>query len=314
MPSTRQGLMDYCLRKLGHPVIEINIDEDQLEDRINEAIEFYREFHYDASEAVYLAKKFTSSQLTLTGNAASFINGEAITGSTSAAYTQVHSGNTSTVVNVWKTNGSFQVGETVTGARSGATSTVVSFSAGSADNQYFSLPDEVHGVTRILPLSNKTSGVNMFDIRYQLFLNDIQSLLNLDIIYYSQIKTQINLINDLLTGQKPIRFNRHTNRLYVDLGWTTDLNIGDHIIIEGFKFLNPNEFTDVYNDTFLKDYATALIKQQWGTNLKKFEGVQLPGGVTLNGQKIYDEATEEIKALREEIRRTWELPVDMFVG
>lgn len=314
MPSNRQGLMDYCLRRLGHPVIEINIDEDQLEDRINEAIEYYREFHYDSSEFVYQAKQLTASQLTLAGNATSFINGETITGATSSASTQVHSNNTATIINVWKTSGTFQVGETVTGAKSGATSTVTTFSAGSADNQYFSLTDELHGVTRILPLTNKTSGIDMFDIRYQLFLNDIQSLLNLDIIYYSQIKTQINLINDMLTGQKPVRFNRHTNRLYVDLSWSTDLSIGDYVIIEGFKFLDPNVFTDVYNDTFLKEYATALIKQQWGTNLKKFEGVQLPGGVTLNGQKIFDEATEEIKALREEIRRTWELPVDMFVG
>ncbi len=314
MPSTRQGLMDYCLRKLGHPVIEINIDEDQLEDRINEAIEYYREFHYDSSELVYLAKQLTTSQLTLTGNATSFYSGETLTGSTSVATTSVHSNNSATVINVWKTNGTFQVGEIVTGSQSGATSTVTGYSAGSADNKYFTLTDEMHGVNRIISLSNKTAGIDMFDIRYQLFLNDIQSLLNTDIIYYSQLKTQINLINDLLTGQKPVRFNRHTNRLYVDLNWSTDLSIGDYVIIEGYKFLDPNVFTDVYNDTFLKEYATALIKLQWGTNLKKFEGVQLPGGVTLNGQKIFDEASEELKVLRDEIRNTWELPVDMFVG
>ncbi|MGA1047751.1 MAG: hypothetical protein ACO3UU_07055, partial [Minisyncoccia bacterium] len=131
---------------------------------------------------------------------------------------------------------------------------------------------------------------------------------------YSQVKTQLNLINDILVGQKPTRFNRHQNRLYIDMDWNTDVDIGDYLIIEAYRILDPSTYTDVYNDYFLKRYATALIKQQWGVNLKKFEGVQLPGGVTLNGQKIFDEATEELKDLKTEAENTYQLPVDMFVG
>ena len=117
-----------------------------------------------------------------------------------------------------------------------------------------------------------------------------------------------------MTGQKPVRFNRHMNRLFIDMDWSYDVSIGDYIIIEGWTFLDPDTYTDVYNDRFLKQYATALIKQQWGNNLKKFEGVQLPGGVTLNGQKIYEEAVEEIDNLKAEAKDTYQLPVDFFTG
>jgi hypothetical protein len=154
----------------------------------------------------------------------------------------------------------------------------------------------------------------MFDARYQLMLNNIQSLTNTDIIYYSQLKTHLNLINDLMTGQKPVRFNRHTNKLRIDLDWQNEVEVGDFIIVEGWSTLDPTEYTDVYDDYFLKLYATQLIKQQWGTNLKKFEGVQLPGGVTLNGQIIYQEATDQLEKLRDEAQNTYQLPVDFFTG
>ena len=154
----------------------------------------------------------------------------------------------------------------------------------------------------------------MLDVRYQLMLNNIQSFTNTDIQYYSMLKTELQLINDLLTGQKPIRFNRHMNRLFVDMDWTADINIGDYIIVEGWSTLDPDTYTDVYSDVWLKKYATALIKQQWGTNLKKFEGVLLPGGVTLNGQIIYNEAVEELKELKEEVQNMYQLPIDFFTG
>lgn len=245
-PASRQQLIDYCLRKLGHPVIEINIDVDQIEDRIDEAFQFYREFHYDAVELVYLKQQMTANV---------------------------------------------------------------------KSDQYITLNDAITSVVRVLPFSSKTtSGVDMFDVRYQILLNDLYSIQSTDVIYYTQIKTHLQLMQDLLVGQKPIRFNRHQNRLYVDLDWKNDFDEGEYIIIEAYRILDPTTYTDVYNDGFLKRYATALLKQQWGINLKKFEGVQLPGGVTLNGQKIYDEATEELDKLREDVQRTYQLPVDMFVG
>lgn len=244
-PTTRQGLINYCLRKLGHPVVEINVDDDQVEDRVDEAFQYYRDFHYDATQKVYSSMQLTSNVIA---------------------------------------------------------------------QQYITLPEEMIGVERILQISNRSNGASMFDARYQLMLNNIQSLTNTDIIYYSMLKTELNLINDLMTGQKPVRFNRHMNRLFIDLDWKNEIHEGDYVIVEGWSSLDPDTYTDVYNDGFLKRYCTALIKQQWGINLKKFEGVQLPGGVTLNGQIIYNEATEEIDKLKEEVQDTYQLPIDFFTG
>jgi len=244
-PSSRQELIDYCLRKLGHPVIEINIDEDQIEDRIDEAFSFYREFHYDAVELVYLKHQVTSADIS---------------------------------------------------------------------NQYLTLVDAIVGVTKVFPFTNKTTGMNIFDIRYQILINDLYSLMSTDLIYYSMVRQHLELINQLLVGQRPIRFNRHMNRLFIDMSWTEDVKENDFLIVECYRILDPNTYTDVYNDRILKKYAAALIKRQWGMNLKKFSGVQLPGGVMLNGQIIYDEAEEEIKEIEDTVRNTYELPVDMFVG
>lgn len=314
-PASRQELIDYCLRELGHPVLEINVDDDQVEDRIDEAFQFYREFHFDAVELVYLKQEITASTLQITTiNANNFIVGEKVTGATSGAYTFVVNATSMNRLACKGTVGTFVAGETVTGATSGQTSTVSSMTLGNYDNKYFELNDAVTGVVRVLPFSSRTRGMDLFDVRYQLLLNDLYSLQSIDMIYYSQVKTHLNLINDLLVGQKPVRFNRHQNRLYVDMAWETDVNVGEFMIVECYRILDPNTFTDVYNDMYLKRYATALIKKQWGNNLKKFEGVQLPGGVTLNGQKIYEEALEELRELKEEVQNTYQLPVDFFVG
>jgi len=314
-PSSRQGLIDYCLRQLGHPVLEINIDDDQLEDRIDEAFQFYRDFHYDATEKVYKKVLIDSSLIQITGiNASSYSVGEKITGSSSGATAFVYANVSGNRFKVYKVAGTFTAGETISGGTTGTSSTLSSITLGNYDNKYITLDDSFFGVERILQLSNKTSGMGMFDVRYQLLLNNIQSLTNTDIIYYSQLKTHLNLINDLMTGQKPVRFNRHMNRLFIDMDWSYDVVVGDYIIVEGWQFLDPDTYTDVYNDGFLKRYATALIKRQWGTNLKKFEGVQLPGGVTLNGQKIFDEAMDEIANLKDEAKNTYQLPIDFFTG
>jgi hypothetical protein len=316
-PSSRQNLIDYCLRSLGHPVLEINVDDDQLEDRVDEAIQFYRDFHYDAVEAVYLKEQITASTLQIVGvNAANFSIGEKITGASSGATTFVHAAFAANKVYTKNTAETFTVGETITGAVSGTTAVVSSMTLGNFDNKYVTLNDSVLSVVRTLPLSSRSNSISFFDAKYQLMLNNIQSLTNTDIQYFTMLKMHINLINDLMTGQKPVRFNRHMNRLHIDLTWGDggDLAIGDYIIIEAYRMLDPDTFTDVYNDGYLKRYTTALIKRQWGINLKKFEGVQLPGGVTLNGQKIFDEAMEEIKELKDEVRSTYELPVDFFTG
>ena len=313
--TTRQNLVDYCLRRLGHPVVEINVDDDQIEDRVDEAFQYYRDFHYDAVEKVYLKTQITPSTVTSAGvNAASFTNGEVITGGTSAATAIVYGALTTSTFYVFRITGTFTAAETITGASSGTTATLSSISLGNYDNQYVTLTDSVIGVERMIQLSNKTQAMGMFDVRYQLMLNNIQSFTNTDIVYYSMLKTELQLINDLLTGQKPVRFNRHMNRLYIDMDWKADVNVGDYIIIEAWRTLDPDTFTDVYGDGWLKKYLTALIKLQWGSNLKKFEGVQMPGGVTLNGQIIYNEAVEEVKELRDEAQNTYQLPIDFFTG
>jgi hypothetical protein len=316
-PTSRQELIDYCLRSLGAPVLEINVDDDQIEDRIDEAFQYYRDYHYDAVEAVYLKEQITASTLTINGtNAASFANGEKLTGSISGATTFVHQNKDNNEIFVRNTTGTFTASETITGSMSGAIATFNSIVLGNYDNKYITLNDSVLSVVRTLPLSSRSNSISFFNVQYQLLLNNIQSLTNTDIQYYTMLKMHINMINDLLTGQKPVRFNRHMNRLYIDLNWGDDgdLAIGDYIIIEAYRMLDPDEYTDVYNDGFLKRFATALIKRQWGINLKKFEGVQLPGGVVLNGQKIYDEAVEEIAALKEDANNTYQLPVDFFTG
>jgi hypothetical protein len=314
-PSNRQQLIDYCLRSLGQPVLEINVDDDQLEDRVDEAFQFYREYHYDAIEMVYLSEKINPSVLTISGtNAASFNNGEKITGGSSGATAIIYSNRSSSSMNVKKVTGTFSVGETITGDVTATTASVATITLGNYDNRYLTTTDSVVGVNRVLPFSSRNRGIDLFDVRYQILLNDLYSLQSTDLIYYSQVKTQLQLIQDILVGIKPVRFNRHQNRLYIDMSWEDDVEIGDYIIVEGYKILDPDTYTDVYNDYFLKTYATALIKRQWGNNLKKFEGVQLPGGVTLNGQKIFDEATEELKELKLEIQNTYQLPIDFFTG
>ncbi len=314
-PATRTQLKDYCLRQLGHPVLEINVDDDQIEDRIDEAFQFYREYHFDAIELVYLSVPMEQSVITITGsNAANFTVNETLTGNVSGATTTVLGNIASNTIKVSNTTGTFTATDTITGSLSNNTATVSSFTLGNLDSKFLTLSDAITGVVRVLPFTSRTRGIDLFDIRYQILLNDLYSLQSTDIIYYSQVKTQLQLLNDLLVGVKPIQFNRNMNRLYIGMSWSTDVTEGEYLIVECYRILDPDTFTDVYNDIFLKEYTTALIKKQWGNNLKKFEGVQLPGGVTLNGQRIYDEAIEEIKQLRLDVDSRYQLPVEFFSG
>jgi hypothetical protein len=243
--TSREQLKDYCLRQLGAPVIEINVDDDQVEDRIDDAFQFYREYHFDAVEKLYLKHEVTANNIS---------------------------------------------------------------------NQYIEISNAIVGIERVFPFMNKSTGTNIFDIKYQILINDLYTLMSTDLIYYTAVRQELELINQLLVGQKPIRFNRHMNRLHIDMDWAADVVPGTYIIVECWRILDPDVYTDVYNDMFLKRYATAQIKKQWGNNLKKFAGVQLPGGVTLNGEIIYQEAIEEIRQIETEIQSRFELPVDMFVG
>jgi hypothetical protein len=318
-PATRQQLIDYCLRELGHPVIEINVDDDQVSDRIDAALQYYQDYHYDGVERLYLKQQVTATRITLsTGNASSFALGVTVTGSSSGAYatvcSELNTTSNGTTLLVRGSTGTWTTGETIVGSN-GTTSTVASVSLGNVDRQYFELDDSIIGVRRVLPFSAVNTGQSyMWDIRYQMRLNDMFDLLSTSIIYYEQVKSHLALIDQLLVGSKSFRFQRHQNRLFLDMSWATDVSVGEYVIVECYKILDPNTWTDVYNDRFLKRYATALIKKQWGNNLKKFTGIQMPGGVTLNGKEIYDEAVAEIEYLENEAQSTYVEPPDFMVG
>ena len=244
--TSRQTLIEYCLRTLGEPVLEVNVDEDQVSDRIDEALQFYQEYHSDAIYKVYHKHTVTAADVT---------------------------------------------------------------------NEYIPIPDAVTTVQRIFPMNDENSSINMFDARYQIHLNDIFDLGNMgNLANYYQIQQYMGTLDMILNGTEQVRFNRHMNRLYIDADWGTDVKEGQIIIVDAYRLVDPDTFTDVSNDMFLKRYATALIKRQWGANLIKFEGMQLPGGVTLNGRQIYDDAVNEIKDVEEQMQLKYEMPPDFFMG
>jgi len=217
----------------------------------------------------------------------------------------------------------FSSGETVVNSLGLPVGTLVTSSTesdymerGALDFHYITLPNDVIGVTRIFSLNDSTT-VGMFDVRYQMHLNDVTTFRlggGYELLSYQMKMQNYQLINELLGGEPIIRYNRHEDRLHLDIDWDDDARKGDYIVVDTFRVLDPNSYTDVYNDLWLKQYCTALIKRQWGMNLSKYDGVPMPGGVTLNGRQILDDAKEEIERLREEMQLKFELPVDMMMG
>ena len=319
--SSRQGLIDYCLRRLGFPVIEINVDDDQVEDRIDDALQYFQEYHFDGVERLYLTHKVTTAELKFTGlSTPSFENNEMLVGNTSGATCILYtiSGTTARITNV---KGAFTAGETVTGSISGFSRAIAStsfYTPGDIQNGYLPLPDSVIGVIRVLPVNGPSSGMNnrnnMFDLIYQFRLNDMYNLLSADMVYYTQVQQHLSMLDMLLVGDRSFKYNRKMDKMYIDMNWEEVLNPDDFIVIECYRILDPSTYTQVYDDMFLKRYATALIKRQWGENMKKFGGIQLPGGVILNGREIYEEAVEEITTIENEMQLKSELPIDFMVG
>jgi hypothetical protein len=318
--SSRQGLIDYCLRRLGYPVIEINVDDDQIEDRIDDAFQHWNEYHFDGVERSYIKRELTGSALTIS-TAATFTEGERVTGGTTNAIAIVHKSSAGTSVVYEKPINAteFAVGEDITGFDSGATGTITAIVKGDIENGYIPIGNEVLNVTKLFKFGGvygrgggKSDG--LFDVDYQFALNDMYNLLSADVTYYAQVKTHMNLLENLFTNERPIRFNRKTNRVYIDTDMDRTFNIGNWVIAEGYAIIDATTFTEVYDDMFLKRYATALIKRQWGENMKKFGGIALPGGVTLNGDQIYSEAIQEVATIEDEMQLKYELPPMMIAG
>lgn len=311
-PTSRSELQEYSLRRLGKGVIDINVSTDQIEDRTDEAIQFFQEYHFDGVEKTYLKHKVTATTLTVT-DSSQFTKGERITGGTSGATASIFDAPTATTIRIYRELNDFTASETITGASSGATDTVSAIVAGDIKNGYVPVTDAITGIVKVFPFSNRTN-IDMFDVRYQLRLNEIFDLANTSVLYYNMVQTHLSLIDEILVGQKPVRFNRHTDRIYVDMDWDSDIQADEYLVFEAYRILDPSTYGDIYNDMFLKKYLTALIKEQWGQNLSKFAGVQMPGGVTLDGPRIIQEAKEEIAKIEEEMSLRYELPVNFMTG
>jgi len=245
VPSTRAEFKAYCLRRLGDPVIDINVDDEQVEDRIDEALIYYQDYHFDGCERILYKHVVNQTDI---------------------------------------------------------------------DNGYITLPQNIIGVNTVIPIGQSMNSSNFFNVRYQIHLNDLFDLSSSSYVTYVMAMQHVSFLEEIFVGKKPLRYNRHVNKLHIDMLWGTDVLVGEYIVVDCYSVTDPDTYADVWGDRWLARYATALIKRQWGSNLTKFEGVQLPGGLTFNGAKIYDDAETELAKLEEEMIVSYSLPVNDMTG
>jgi hypothetical protein len=243
--TSREKFKEYILRRLGSPVIDINVDDEQIEDRIDDALLKYRDYHFDGMQHVYYPYQLTQTDI---------------------------------------------------------------------NNQYVTLPEDFVGVTRIFDINDSFGAMNLFNIRYQLHLNELFNISSVSVTPYVVAMRHIEFLEEVFVGKKPIRYNRNTDKLYIDMAWNEDTMAGQYIIIDGYREVSPEENPDVWDEPWLRQYATQLVKRQWGEHLKLYEGMNLPGGITFNGQKIWDEAQEEIQKLEDQVINDYSLPVTDMIG
>ena len=282
-PSSRQELIDYSLRRLGAPVLEINVDDDQIDDLVDDALQVFNERHFDGVERMYLKYKFTQDDI-----------------DRGKATSETGSDNTLGIV-------------TTTGISSSVSGMSTMTNNYSETSNFIQIPDSVIGIEKIFKFDTSTISGGMFSIKYQLFLNDLYYFNSVELLQYSMTKTYLEDIDFLLTPEKQVRFNKRQNRLYLDMDYTA-LQADDFIVIDCQRILDPNTFTSVYNDSFLKLYLTALIKRQWGQNLMKFRGVKLAGGIELNGREIYEDGERDLENIRQRMQLEYETPPLDFIG
>lgn len=312
-PNSRDTLAEYCLRKLGAPLLDIAIDDDQITDCIEDALEFFKEFHYDGVEKFYLKHQVTGNAMGLT-NPNAFKRNEILVGSFSGAMTKVLF--TKDVATLWVDIPSkpFSIGETVTGSISGATGIITSYLTGDIENGFIPCSDAIQGVTKVFPISGASSSNSVFDLQFQLRMSDLYSLQSAQLIQYTQVQQSLSTLEMLLVGEKQFRFNKQTNQIIIDMNWKTQARIGQYIVVQCYRALDPEQYTKIFNERSLKRLCTAYISRQWGQNLSLFSGVTLPGGVSVNGQQILDKAVIECAAAEEHIISTYQIPCGMAIG
>tara|TARA_Y100001970_G_C14111681_1_gene791227 strand:+ start:165 stop:1007 length:843 start_codon:yes stop_codon:yes gene_type:complete len=277
-PATRQELIDYCKRRLGAPVLEINVDDDQIEDLVDDTFQYFNERHFDGVERMYLKHKVTQEE-----------------------------------IDRGKAQGTTGVGIVTTtslGVNSGIGSITSTWYESS---NYIQVPDSVIGIEKVFKFDTSSISGGMFSIKYQLFLNDLYNFNSVDLLQYAMTKTYLEDIDYLLTPEKQVRFNKRQDRLYLDIDWGAQ-QADDFIILDCYRALDPASFTQGYNDSFVKKYLTALIKRQWGQNLLKFKGTKLPGGIELNGREIYEDALNDLNDIKERMSTEYELPPYDTIG
>jgi len=315
--STREHLKQYCLRALGAPVVEINVAEEQLQDRIDEALSYFNLYHYEGAEKIYLQHKITCSQLNITtNNATAFPNEIDIVGTTSGAKAKTQPSIDPTVLNIRNVVGEFLAGENITDAAGNVAtlSSGIFYTAGDTENHWIRIPDAVFGVTRVIPFTQPTSSsAYIFDVQYQLMLNDIRNLTSTDLTYYTMAMSHLDLLNFTLNAAPDFEFNRMMGQLRLDVNWRGKLSTGQVIVVEGYRAIDPQAFSKVWTEPWVRQYTTALIKRQWGINLKKYSGMTLPGGIKVDGNTIFQEAMLDIKALETDLL-TKSAPLSFFMG
>ena len=334
-PTTKAEFKEYCLRKLGKPVIEINVDQDQVDDRVDEALSYYADYHFDGVEKTYVKHQVSNSYVQFTalemGDNPDFAVGEVISEYADNTTADATATATATIISIdvtlkrvyfrKPTTGAFTVGSYVASptfsAKHGAAADnrrAISVSyQGSFELEYIPVPENIIGAINVFtPESNISMGSGIFNAKYQYVLNNLHDINMGPLVSFQMSMQHLQLMEELLVGAVPLRYNRHLDQIKLDMDWG-NLTVGNYIVIEAYQVVDPNTFTDVWSDRFLQNYATAKIKYQWGSNLTKFNGMTLPGGVQFNGEQILSDAREEIQRLEEEMSNSYSLPsVDMI--
>lgn len=321
IPTTREDFKQHCLRRLGAPVIEINVDDDQVEDRVDQALQYYTDYHYDGVQKIYYKHLVTGGEnpgaansFTINDGGTLYSNSDTVTisnGSGGIFTVNTYANGTVESIGISKNGSGYDGNSVVTITTSTGSGANVSLIVGDGS---VAVGENIKGVVRVFPIGGPSMRANdIFNIRYQIALNELYNLVSVEMTPYYVARMHLQLIEELLIGKQPIRFNQHQDKIYVDMDWDR-LNTGEYLLFECYEKLDPDTYPDIWSDRWLQQYTTALIQLQWGRNLTKFTGMQLPGGVQFNGERILTDAQNEIAKLEQEMIVSYSLPVSDMIG